>query len=357
MVKIIDQNIFLGDSNTKTLFQFDNQLKLINAANAKEGVISLEEFDEGYVVTSMGAFAPTDLPKGISFFLPKSKTAKPILIADKLRRPVHSTMADLDQDGLHDLITCEYGKWTGQLTWWKNDGKGNFDRRLLRDMPGAIKAYPKDMNADGKMDIVALFGQGDEGVFIFYNKGNGEFNEERVLGFPPSYGSSFFELADYNADGHLDILYTCGDNADYPPITKPYHGVRIFENDGNNRFTEILFLPLPGAYGASAKDFDQDGDLDIAAISFFPDFKKQPEASFVFYENKENNTFESMTFPQVNRGRWVVMDTADYDGDGDEDIVLGSLAFEVIPKSGLVDKWTQEGIPFIVLENKLNLTQ
>ena len=28
-------------------------------------------------------------------------------------------------------------------------------------------------------------------------------------------GSSYFELDDFNGDGFKDILYTCGDNADY----------------------------------------------------------------------------------------------------------------------------------------------
>ena len=351
MIKIRNKKIFIGDANTKRLFQFDESLNPIDAANAQEGVVAMEELEEGYVITSMGAFSPTDLPKGMTFFLPKEKDKQSFIMADQLRRPVHSAMADLDGDELHDLITCEYGKWTGQLTWWKNDGKGNFDRRLLRDMPGAIRAYPKDMNNDGKMDVVALFGQGDEGIFIFYNKGNNIFQEERVLSFPASYGSSYFNLADFNGDGHLDIIYTCGDNADYTPVTKPYHGIRIFENSGNNTFTETLFQPLPGAYAAHAKDFDQDGDLDIAACSFFPDYGKQNETGFVFFENINNN-FKAATFPHVNRGRWLVMDSADFDGDGDEDIVLGSLAFEVIPKQGLMEEWTELGIPFILLENQ-----
>ena len=31
---------------------------------------------------------------------------------------------------------------------------------------------------------------------------------------------------------------------------------------------------MHGAYNAIPRDFDKDGDLDIAAISFFPDFKE-----------------------------------------------------------------------------------
>jgi hypothetical protein len=47
------------------------------------------------------------------------------------------------------------------------------------------------------------------------------------------------------------------------------------------------------------------------------------------------------------------MDSADIDLDGDEDLVLGSLAFEVVPDGGEIEGWVQGGIPFVVLENRL----
>ena len=42
----------------------------------------------------------------------------------------------------------------------------------------------------------------------------------------------------------------------------------------------------------------------------------------------------------------------DFDQDGDIDLLLGSLAFEVVPPMGLVDKWVEKGLPFVLLENK-----
>jgi hypothetical protein len=132
---------------------------------------------------------------------------------------------------------------------------------------------------------------------------------------------------------------------------KPWHGVYIFTNDGMNNFQQEVFLHLNGAYNAIVEDFDQDGDTDIAAISFFPDWVNTPEEGFVYFEN-ENGKFSASTFEQVNTGRWVVMDGSDYDKDGDIDLVLGSLAFEVVPKLGYVEKWMQGGIPFIILENQ-----
>jgi hypothetical protein len=160
--------------------------------------------------------------------------------------------------------------------------------------PGAIKAYVNDYNHDGLPDIIALFAQGDESVFLFTNKGDATFDAKQVLRFPPSYGSSYFELDDFNKDGYPDIVYTCGDNADYSPVLKPYHGVYIFLNDGKNNFTQSFFYPLNGCYKAIAKDFDNDGDLDLATISFFADYKNHPEEGFVYLKNNGNLNFYSI---------------------------------------------------------------
>ena len=187
---------------------------------------------------------------------------------DKLARPVQITSADFNKDGKTDYLVCEFGNLTGALSWMENIGDNKYERHVLRGAPGSIKAYIRDVNHDGLPDIWVLFAQGEEGIFLFTNKGHGKFEQEEVLRFQPIFGSSYFELADFNKDGYPDIVYTCGDNADYSPVLKPYHGVYIFMNDGSNHFKQQYFFPMYGCFKAIARDFDGDGDLDIAAISF-----------------------------------------------------------------------------------------
>lgn len=342
--------IYVGDANSKSLFLFDAQLQLLDKATVREGAVHLDEEEGDIRLTVMGSFSPTDQPYGFILGLPTDGKRAPYLVIDSLQRPVHSSYADLDGDGSTDIITSEFGKWTGSLSWWKNLGNQQYKRELLRGKAGATKTIPHDLDQDGDLDVLALMAQGDEGIFWYENVGEGIFKEQLLIQFPPSFGSSFFNLIDWDKDGLMDILYTAGDNADYPPIEKPYHGVYIFQNKGGLRFEEVFFQPMPGAYKAIVEDFDQDQDWDIAAISFFPDFVQKPEAAFLYLENK-GGEFERKTIPQSTAGRWISMDAGDPDGDGDLDLIVGSLAFEVVPPSPLLRQWIDNGIPFILLEN------
>ncbi len=352
MVHFTDNGEFyIGDANSGSLMHFNASLNLLKAGKVPEGAVHIHETSQALWITVMGSFSPTDAPSGMLLQFPKEK-GRPAVVIDSLQRPVHSSFADLDQDGLQDVVISEFGKWTGGLSWWKQNANGTYTKNRLSIKPGAIRTQLHDMDQDGLLDIVALFGQGDEGIFLYRNLGNGQFKAQKVLDFPSSYGSTYFELFDYNNDEHLDILYTAGDNGDYPPLMKPYHGIRVFENKGNEEFNEILFLPLNGAYKAIPYDFDGDGDMDIAAISFFPDFQNRPEEGFVFFKNQGNFDFQPQVYPKISDlGRWLIMDSADWDQDGDMDLILGALTFEVVPKMNYVNRWVENGIPFIIMKN------
>ncbi len=342
--------LYLGDANSRRLHWIDQNLKVEKAANLAEGVVHLQRDAGGAYVTIMGSFSPTDAPVGAVIYIPDDSPRAEVLLED-LQRPVHSAWADLNADGRPDAVVCEFAKWTGGLTLHLQQPDGSFIRSVLRNRPGAIKSYIRDLNRDGHPDVIALFGQGDEGIYRFLNDGKGAFTEERVLRFPSSWGSSGFRLADVNADGHEDIVYTCGDNADYTPIRKPYHGIRFFTNDGRGNYTESFFYPLNGAYDAIPADFDGDGDLDLAALSFFPDFPNRPQEAFIWLKNQGEGRYQAFSFPEVTQGRWIVMDAGDLEGDGDLDLVLGPLTFEVVPDGGEVQRWLNGGLPFLVLEN------
>jgi hypothetical protein len=345
-----DRNIFIGDAHTQSLIQVDEQLGLGNLAKVREGAVHLHFTPEAYWITVMGSFSPTDNNDGMIVRLPLNRGQNVSVPVKDLRRPVHSTYADFNGDGLTDIAVCEFGKWAGLFSLHIQKQDGTYDRSVLLDQTGPIRSYARDMDNDGDLDLVSLFGQGNEGIYLHTNDGSGKFSTKPLIRFSASNGSSFFDLTDFDGDGDEDIIYAAGDNADFPPVLKPYHGVYVYENTGNLLFEEAFFYPLNGAYGAIAEDFDLDGDIDICAISFFPDYREHPEEGFVYLENTGEG-YEASTFEEINLGRWIVMDHSDHDGDGDEDVILGSLAFEVIGNDTLIDHWMKQGLPFILLEN------
>ena len=245
-------------------------------------------------------------------------------IFSSLSRPVKTLKVDLNGDGLKDILIGEFGRLTGQLSWAEASKNGTYKKHTLRLVPGIIDFVVTDENGDGKADIYALFAQGDEGIFLFRNLGNGKFDTEKVLSFPPVYGSSSFELVDFNQDGFKDLLYTCGDNADLSPVLKPYHGIYIFFGDSKGQFSKSFFYPMNGCYKAIARDFDLDGDLDIASISAFP-AAASPWEAFVYLQNQGNLSFKGFTLAKnVPFQKGLTMDSGDFNGDGKIDLLLGN---------------------------------
>lgn len=348
--------LIISDAARKQTYFLNSVLQLTDSVPTSGPIVDMQLFQNTILATDIGVLNPNNGTFGKAVYFQKNENGgwkeDSNSVFKNLRRPVQVSSVDLNNDGKKDYVTCEFGYLTGSLCWMESKANGGYTRHVLRPLPGAVKACFQDYNHDGRMDIWVLFAQGEEGIFLYTNNGDGTFREQQVLRFPPMNGSSYFELADFNNDGYSDIVYTCGDNADYSPVLKPYHGVYLFLNDGKNTFTQAFFFPIHGCYKAVARDFDKDGDLDIATISYFADYAQQPEESFVYLENAGNFSFTPYSMEAAEKGRWLTMDAGDVDGDGWTDLVLGNFCLGPTISKSKYD-W-RKSPPFLFLKNKGN---
>ena len=332
----VNERIFVGEagSNTFRVFDFNRRLKAsLTLGSPPTDVIS--EKDRLLVLES-GKLEPNDEPKGTlvqyDFARDGSLHFGKVLI-DSLFRPVFVRDFDFAGRGRKDFVICEFGNNRGRLALYREDG-ARYQRHVLDATPGAIRFEILDFTGDGFADIVALFAQGDERIVLFGNDGKGDFSgPTKVLArFPPIYGSMYFTMRDFNGDGKPDILYVNGDNWDYSRVLKPYHGIRILENDGHNNFAERYFFPVYGAAQAVVADFDKDGDLDILTTSNFADSARHPERGIMYFENVGGYQFQPYAFTIARGNQWNVMTTADVNRDGWPDVLIGAMDLKDIAR-------------------------
>jgi hypothetical protein len=279
-----------------------------------------------FEVLGMGSFYPSEALTGA--LIRVDSNGKQQVLIDSLKRPVHFQRVDLDGNGSEEYLIASFGSTQGL----HNSGKlsmysmvaGNLEETVLLELPGALRSETVDLNRDGLTDIVALFAQGREVVMLFINQGGLNFEQSLLLEFPPVYGTNSFTLVDMNDDGALDIVLTNGDNGDSSPIFKPYHGVRIFLNDGSNHFTEAYFSHINGASDVVVKDYDLDGDPDLVVLAMYPDLFTRPWESLVYFEHNGHLEFELSYLEKEASAQWLLLDAGDIDGDGDDDIVTGA---------------------------------
>ena len=224
-------------------------------------------------------------------------------------RPTYGTgVMDWNNDGLVDLFSMSYGRqWNLQ---WKNEGNLQF------------KEIANDTNFDGD-DI-------EHGEYPAFTN--------RLPEIPHRANGNTFSIAfgDYDNDLDMDLIlseYThmwAGDSSD---ITE------ILTNTGvenNFKFARLPEQKLErvhtirnwnhGDMGVAWSDLDNDGWLDlIIASHVYPDRQKLE----IYHQNPADHTFSRISEEiLLDWDDSTQISLADYDQDGDVDILSGSLVHE-----------------------------
>ncbi len=330
----LHERIFIGDASRKQLVVFGWDRRRLSTYTLDSPPTDLIVDGDRILVLESGILSPNNLARGrlAEYEVGRDDSLRfRSVVVDSLIRPVFAEWFDFDDERVRALLICEYGNDRGRLDLYRHHGSA-YQREVIDASPGCIRAEIHDMTGDGAPDIVALFAQGDERIVLFENDGTGHFGgASRTLArFPPVYGSMDFSMHDMDGDGDLDLVYVNGDNFDYSRVLKPYHGIRILENNGKNDFTQRYFFPIYGAARAEVVDFDRDGDLDMLTTSNFPDAGHHPERGIMYFQNVRPFEFEPYAFTVAAANQWNRIATADLDRDGWADAIIGAMSLESI---------------------------
>ena len=212
-------------------------------------------------------------------------------------------VSDLDGDGDADIV---YGSSGSQRLKYYNSSEGVFDASIvLPSYNGNCKASG-DLDGDEDLDLVTHTGSWIE------NQGSGEFEEH--MNFIFTGVSSRFSIADIDGDNDEDVVI--GDS----------NVLSWIENDGNGNEISFNFISNQFDHIRSVitEDIDGDGDKDVLASA--------DSTRLVWFENDGEGNFGPQIVISDDTGCNTAnsycssdISASDLDGDGDLDILTGSL--------------------------------
>ncbi len=174
-------------------------------------------------------------------------------------------LVDVDNDWDVDIVTsC---KMCSSSRLYENDGSGTFDDVTAHRMPHYTNNYefePLDLDADGYLDLVTINDGPDTGngpaEHVFRNDHEGGYVDNTAQWWPPEANTGWDDAVvvglDIQSDGHVDFIVGSLDGPD-----------RLLVNDGTGMLSvnNDIFQGPPslGTLGLVVADFNADGRMDV----------------------------------------------------------------------------------------------
>lgn len=244
----------------------------------------------------------------------------------------HAAIGDVNGDGLDDCYIGGAKDQAGQLFIQASNG-------AFKSAANAV--FEKDK---GSEDTDALFfdadGDGDQDLYVcsggnefsssssalidrlYLNDGRGNFSKS-----PQTLPTSAFEstacvqAADFDGDGDQDLFVGIRQRLFLYGV--PVNGY-LLKNDGKGHFANVTKEVAPALLGlglitdALWMDVDDDKDLDLVVVGEW-----MPVSVFINSGGKFTNATEKAGLVDT-KGWWNVLRAADFDNDGDLDILAGN---------------------------------
>ncbi len=233
---------------------------------------------------------------------------------------------DFDGDGDLDLITSSINP-SEPLHFMANGGDGTFTNRSedagFAGILGGLNMVQADYDNDGDVDLLVLRGAwwGKDGHIpnsLLANDGSARFTDVSFEAgiAEPAFPTQAANFADYDLDGDLDLYI--GDEWEQANPSPS----QLFRNNGDGTFTDVAKAAgvenLRFAKGVAWGDFDNDRDPDLYVSNLGGPNR--------LYRNEGNGTFKDVaeklgvTKPIRGFPTWFF----DFDNDGNLDIYASS---------------------------------
>jgi hypothetical protein len=215
---------------------------------------------------------------------------------------------DLDADGDQDLVVGN--QLSASVSILVNRGDGTFElieeHKIGVTPMGSISLCAFGRRRDGMKDIVVGYSAAHGFTLLLNTHNTGSDSMFRplqvfALGIVPTGAA----VADFDGRGNLDLALTTRGRVaiSYNLASDDYHGPAHYEADGH------LLAP-------TAADFNGDGWTDLAVVARSTD----EDTNVYLLMNAGDGTFSDPVAYRI--GKWMMtMVAADFDGDGDVDLM------------------------------------